>query len=144
MRRGYFFCSLEGDGCAFCSPFVAAPLSGATACVEADGEAAFCGVVEVAGDVCGDTDGAGVAVIGGALCVSRTERVPKSGSDKTKPIIINAAAAIMVILDSRVAVPRGPNAVLETALVNSAPASALPGWSKIETISTTHANRNNV
>ncbi len=42
---------------------------------------------------------------------------------------MKTVAATIVILDSTVAVPRGPNAALETLLVNSAPASVLPGCS---------------
>jgi len=42
-------------------------------------------------------------------------------------MIMNAAAAPIVIFESNVCVPRGPNAVLDTELEKSAPASALPG-----------------
>lgn len=42
----------------------------------------------------------------------------------------------MVIFASKVCVPRGPKAVLETLLAKSAPASALPGCNKTETTST--------
>jgi len=42
-------------------------------------------------------------------------------------ISMNATAEPMVIFDRSVWVPRGPNAVLETELEKSAPASALPG-----------------
>ena len=40
---------------------------------------------------------------------------------------INAAAAPIVIFANKLAVPRGPNAVLDKLLENNAPASALPG-----------------
>ena len=49
------------------------------------------------------------------------------GNDSTKANNMNPAAAPIVILDNNVWVPLGPNAVLETELENSAPASALPG-----------------
>jgi hypothetical protein len=52
------------------------------------------------------------------------------------------AAAPMVILASSVCVPRGPKAVLETLLVKSAPASALPGCKSTATTSTMHARIN--
>ena len=73
----------------------------------------------------------------------RTERVPvMMGSDSIKANSMNPAAAPIVILDNKVWVPLGPNAVLETELENSAPASALPGWSRIVTTSTMHARIN--
>jgi hypothetical protein len=53
------------------------------------------------------------------------------------------AAAPMVIFASNVWVPRGPNAVLDTELENSAPASALPGCSNTARTKTTHARMNN-
>ena len=64
------------------------------------------------------------------------------GSDSIKANSMNPAAAPIVILDNNVWVPLGPNAVLETELENSAPASALPGWSRIVTTSTMHARIN--
>jgi hypothetical protein len=47
---------------------------------------------------------------------------------------MNAAAAPIVIFANRLAVPRGPKAVLDNVLEKSAPASAFPGWSRITTI----------
>jgi len=90
--------------------------------------------------------GVGVATVCGASgtpdCIS--EPVPVSaGSDNIKAISMNAAAAPMVIFASKLAVPRGPNAVLETELVNKAPASALPGCRRITSIKTTQARMNN-
>lgn len=85
-----------------------------------------------AGDACGD----GAA---SAACVSSTERVPVSaGNESVKAISIKAIAAPIVILASSVAVPRGPNAVLETLLAKSAPASDLPGCNNTATTSTMH------
>jgi hypothetical protein len=49
---------------------------------------------------------------------------------------MNAAAAPIVIFANRLAVPRGPKAVLERLLENNAPASALPGCKRILTIRT--------
>jgi hypothetical protein len=42
-------------------------------------------------------------------------------------INMNAAAAPIVIFANKLAVPRGPKAVLDNVLEKSAPASALPG-----------------
>ena len=55
---------------------------------------------------------------------------------------MNAAAAPIVIFANRLAVPRGPKAVLESVLENNAPASALPGCSRITTIRMMHARTN--
>jgi len=90
--------------------------------------------VAAAGEACGVGDG-----VASADCVSSTERVPVSaGNESVKAINIKAIAAPMVILASSVAVPRGPNAVLETLLAKSAPASDLPGCSNTATTSTMH------
>ena len=90
---------------------------------------------------------AGVGVGSGACSGTpdcRTELVPVTiGSDSTKANNINPAAAPIVIFDRRVCVPRGPNAVLETELENSAPASAFPGCSRTVTTRMTHARINN-
>jgi hypothetical protein len=94
------------------------------------------GAVEPAGEVCG----AGVGVAAGAAgCDCNTERVPvNTPRPSINAININAAAAPIVIFASRLAVPRGPKAVLESVFEKSAPASALPGCSKITTIRITH------
>ena len=55
---------------------------------------------------------------------------------------MNTPAAPIVIFANKLAVPRGPNAVLESELENSAPASAFPGCRRITTIKTTHARTN--
>jgi hypothetical protein len=55
---------------------------------------------------------------------------------------MNAAAAPIVILAIKLAVPRGPKAVLESVFEKSAPASALPGCSRITTIRITHERMN--
>jgi len=88
--------------------------------------------------------GVGVAAgVCGGSPACKTELVPlTNGKDRHSPIIINDAAAPIVIFESSVCVPRGPNAVLETELENSAPASALPGWSKMHKIKITHERTN--
>ena len=55
---------------------------------------------------------------------------------------MNPAAAPIVILASRLAVPRGPKAVLEIVFEKSAPASALPGCSRITMIKMKHDRMN--
>ena len=72
--------------------------------------------------------GVGVAVGAGAPSDCNTDRDPLSvGKPSVSAININAAAAPIVIFASRLAVPRGPKAVLDSVLEKSAPASALPG-----------------
>jgi hypothetical protein len=81
-----------------------------------------------AGEACCVGAGTGVGVAAGALSDCKTDRVPVSvGKPSASAININAAAAPIVIFASRLAVPRGPNAVLDRVLEKSAPASALPG-----------------
>jgi hypothetical protein len=93
--------------------------------------------------------GVGVAVGVAAGCSGgapdcNTELVPvMNGSERQSPSNINATAAPIVIFESRVCVPRGPNAVLDTELENKAPASAFPGCNKIVSTRTTHARMNN-
>ena len=73
----------------------------------------------------------------------KTETLPlKAGIDIISAEIMNKAAAPIVNFESTDAVPRGEKAVLETLLVNNAPASVLPGCSKTEPISTTHDIKN--
>jgi hypothetical protein len=75
-----------------------------------------------------------------SVCPSNTDREPVSiGNPSVNAIKKNAAAAPIVIFANRLAVPRGPNAVLDNVLENSAPASALPGCKRITTISTKQA-----
>lgn len=74
---------------------------------------------------------------------SRIERAPlNTGKLSVNAISINAAAAPIVIFAKRLAVPRGPKAVLETVFEKSAPASALPGCSRITTTRMMHARIN--
>ncbi|MDQ6651794.1 MAG: hypothetical protein M3Y84_03520 [Acidobacteriota bacterium] len=57
---------------------------------------------------------------------------------------IKAAAAPIVIFDRMLAVPRGPNAVLDTPPENISPAPDLPGCSRMTTTSTMQARINSV
>ena len=57
-------------------------------------------------------------------------------------VSIKVMAATIVIFARMVCVPRGPKAVLDTELVKSAPASALPGCNNTESTSTKHAKMN--
>ena len=111
-----------------------------------DGAGEGVSTVEV-GTAAGAGAGVGVAVGVATGCSGapdcNTELVPvMNGSERESASNINAAAAPIVIFESKVWVPRGPNAVLETELENSAPASALPGCNKIVSTRTTHARIN--
>jgi hypothetical protein len=111
---------------------------------------------DAAGAVAGEVDGAnkgtvccagaGVGVglaIGAAGADCNTDREPlKIGKPSASAINMNAAAAPIVIFASRLAVPRGPNAVLDKVFEKSAPASALPGCSKMTTTRIKHARMN--
>ena len=89
-------------------------------------------------------NGVGVATgVGNASCSGtpdcKTDLVPViAGRDSIKANNMKPIAAPIVIFDSSVCVPRGPNAVLETELENNAPASAFPGCSKTVTTRMTH------
>jgi hypothetical protein len=92
--------------------------------------------------IAGATDGVGDGK--GTVSDCNIERVPFTpGSDNVKAISMNAMAAPIVTFASMFCVPRGPKAVLDTLLVNRAPASALPGCSRITTISTAQERINN-
>jgi hypothetical protein len=104
--------------------------------------------VELVGTAAGAAGvGVGVGVANGAGSGRpdcSTELVPLiNGSDRHKANNMNAAAAPMVSFASKVCVPRGPKAVLETELENNAPASALPGCNNTATTRMTHARINN-
>jgi hypothetical protein len=95
------------------------------------------------GDACCAGAGVGVGVAAGALSDCNTDREPvRIGSPNVRAINMNAAAAPIVIFASRLAVPRGPKAVLERLLEKRAPASDLPGCSRITTIKMKHARIN--
>ena len=94
-----------------------------------------------AGEACCVGAGVGVAVGTGALSDvdCNTDREPlKIGKPSVRAINMNAAAAPIVIFAKRLAVPRGPKAVLDRVLEKSAPASDLPGCSRMTTIKTKH------
>ena len=81
-----------------------------------------------AGDASCVGAGVGVAVGAGAPSDCNTDRDSLSvGRPSVRAININAAAAPIVIFANRLAVPRGPKAVLDSVFEKSAPASALPG-----------------
>jgi hypothetical protein len=108
------------------------------------GEPLFCAAGEAAGDgAAGASVAAGEGCTVAVGCASgdvdcNTECEPViAGNESMRAISMNAAAAPMVIFARMLAVPRGPNAVLERLLENSAPASALPGCKRTTTISTT-------
>ena len=87
---------------------------------------------DAAGEASAAGDGLGLAA--GAGVDSNIEREPvRIGKLSVKAISMNAAAAPIVIFANRLAVPRGPNAVLEIVFEKSAPASALPGCNRITT-----------
>jgi hypothetical protein len=70
---------------------------------------------------------AGVSVVVSGL-LDKTEILPfKAGIANISADSIKTVAAMIVVFDKTVAVPREPNALLETLLVNNAPASDLPG-----------------
>jgi hypothetical protein len=102
---------------------------------------------DVAGADCcaGDACGAGVGVETGALSGAdcNTDRDPvRLGKPSVNAISMKAAAAPIVIFARRLAVPRGPKAVLDRLLEKSAPASALPGCNKITTTRMMHERMN--
>ena len=115
----------------------------------------FAGEAVVVADAAGDAAGeaaAGVSVATGDGCgvgvVSispdcKTERVPVTpGNESVKAINMNAAAAPIVIFASTLAVPRGPNAALDTPPEKRSPALDLPGCNNTATTSTIHASMN--
>jgi hypothetical protein len=144
-RNNYFFFGdAEVDGFAAgalagaaADPFagdVAAPLAG-------DAAAPLAGDVAgaLSGACCnGCCAGAGVGLglaTGAAGADCNTEREPLNDcKPSASASSMNAAAAPIVIFAKRLAVPRGPNAVLDNVLENNAPASALPGCSNTTTI----------
>ena len=121
QRLGYFFF----DGCG----------DAGVSTIDVGWATGFAGV----GDAWGVTAGEGCGTCTGKPDC-RTELVPViAGSERHNASRKKPAAAPIVILANNVAVPRGPNAVLETELENSAPASDFPGCSRIVTIRMTHA-----
>lgn len=105
---------------------------------------AGCVAGDATGEAAGDAPGEGVACCcGSSEVVCTTERWPVSeGRESAIATSMKSAAAPIVTFARMVCVPRGPNAVLETLLEKSAPASALPGCKSTATISTTHERIN--
>ena len=90
----------------------------------------------------GDAAGAGVGVASaGVDCKTDCEPVIP-GSESINAISMKAAAAPIVIFERMLAVPRGPNAVLETLLENKSPAPDFPGCNSTTVTSTMHAKIN--
>jgi hypothetical protein len=115
---------------------------------EPAGEALVVAACEAAGEAAGATLAAGEAT-GAAVGVAsasvdcKTEREPVTpGSESISAKSINPAAAPIVIFDRTLAVPRGPNAVLETLLENRSPALDLPGCKSTTTTRMTHERIN--
>jgi hypothetical protein len=101
--------------------------------------AAPSGAVVAPGDATGEACGVGDGCCSSSETVCKTERCPViAGKESASATSIKRMAAPMVIFARRVCVPRGPNAVLETLLEKSAPASALPGCRSTATMSTMH------
>lgn len=74
---------------------------------------------------------AGVSVAGESGFAESTETFPvTAGIEINRAERKNNVAATIVNFDKTVAVPLGPNAVLEILLVKRAPASVFPGCSK--------------
>ena len=87
------------------------------------------------------TAGASTGVSG---LLESTDTLPvKAGIARSKADSINVVAAPIVTFERTVAVPRGLNAVLDTLLVNNAPASVFPGCSKTAATRTRHERKNN-
>ena len=108
------FCGLAFEFCGFEFEF-----SGFAAAGETLGAAELAGVAPVfagaslaAGDACCDGDG---TASGSVDCNTDCEPV-SPGRDNMSAISMNAAAAPIVSLAKTLAVPRGPNAVLERLL----------------------------
>jgi hypothetical protein len=113
-------------------------LVGAVAGAVATGVAT--GAVVAAGDAAGA--GVGVAASGAVDC--KTECEPATpGSESINAKSMKPAAAPIVIFDKMLAVPRGPNAVLDTLLEKRSPAPDLPGCRSTTMTNTTQDKINN-
>jgi hypothetical protein len=103
--------------------------------------AAACGDAAVAGAVDAEGEGSGDDAGNDSDCKTECDPV-KAGCERASAINRKETAAPIVTLARILWVPRGPNAVLDTLLVKRAPASALPGCSRITTIRTAQARIN--
>ena len=90
-----------------------------------------------------------LVVVAGALSgvsglLDSTETPPLSaGIESISADSIKIVAAMIVVFDKTVAVPREPKALLEMLLVNNAPASVFPGCKSTAMISTMQERKNN-
>jgi hypothetical protein len=114
-------------------------LAGDAAC-DAAGELAGALAGEATGTAvaAGDAAGAGVGVDSGAPDCSTEWEPVTPGSESISAKSMKPAAAPIVIFDKMLAVPRGPNAALDTLLENRSPAPDLPGCKSTTTTNTTH------
>ena len=106
--------------------FSAAPDAGEALSLAA-GEAAGAALASADGEATGEGCCEGEACGSGFVDCSTDCEPVKAGRDRDNAINMKAAAAPIVIFDNKLAVPLGPNAVLDKLLEKSAPASALPG-----------------
>ena len=109
------------------------------------GEALVVAAGDAAGSIlaAGEATGAAVGVASGAVDC-KTEREPvMPGIESIRAKSMKPAAAPIVIFDRMLAVPRGPNAVLETLLENRSPAFDLPGCNSTTTTRMMHERINN-
>ena len=98
-----------------------------------------------AGTVCWSAAVCPAGASAGVSAALRTEMFPVSaGIEISSAESIKMIDAAMVNFDSTDAVPRGPNAALDTLLVKRAPASVLPGCNSTDAISTTHEIKNTI
>ena len=85
--------------------------------------------------VCSSTGASGLPL--------RTDVFPvRAGIEIISAESMNTTAAAIVSFERTDAVPRGPNAALDTLLVKRAPASVLPGCSNTAAIRTMHEMKN--
>lgn len=85
---------------------------------------------------------AGASVAESGLADSTDMFPVNAGIDNNRAESINVQAAVIVIFDKTVAVPRGENAELDTLLVKSAPASVFPGCKRTAATKTRHEIKN--
>ena len=99
-------------------------------------------IVVFAGTVASSAAGASVVSSAGRSAPESTEMFPlNAGIEINNAVSMKMIAATIVIFESTEAVPRGPNAALDTLLVNRAPASILPGCNRTVAISTMHERK---
>jgi len=96
-----------------------------------------------AGSVCSLAAGASAGASVVVSAAFNTETLPlNAGIEINKAVSMRTIDAAIVNFDKTEAVPRGPNAALDTLLVKSAPASVLPGCSKTAATNTMHETKN--